>query len=133
MKATMTVSPTYPYTTDGIPAKRSVAGRMKIRTHGGAISAKKTAPASPNGPPIRIAMNVVPIEPAIKVSAPNLPVPGLHLLVVKNSITLASRNVDKPCIPTNQIMHKIIMDTKTALLTNKYRAKRSLKYTDDLV
>ena len=52
---TSTIMPMRPYTTEGMPASRSTAGRTTAATLGGATFAKNTAVIKPMGTPMRMA------------------------------------------------------------------------------
>ena len=75
MKGTRMVSPSQPYTTEGMPTKISMAGwKMRVPASG-AISVMKIAAASENGTAIRRARPQVTREPKMYTAAPTVPPP----------------------------------------------------------
>ncbi len=84
----MTTRPKKPNTTDGTPASAFIEGTSNRRTLGGAISAKKTAHATPKGVPIPMAPKVTISEPTMIGKMPHEPPEklsvGCQTLDVKN-------------------------------------------------
>ena len=66
MAGTSTIMPTRPYTTEGMPASRSTAGRTAAASLGGATRARNTAVRMPTGTPSTIAPQVPHTEVRIK-------------------------------------------------------------------
>jgi hypothetical protein len=71
-------------TTDGIPARSSMAGRTMLRIQSGATSARKIAPPSARGTPRMMAPMVTQIEPAIIARMPYCSRPGRQTVLVKS-------------------------------------------------
>ena len=90
-------------------------------SHVGATLARKIAPMSPSGAPIRMANAVDKKEPRMKNSAPYFPDNGSHCPEKKNSSGLTSANVCSPCLPTKKMIAKITMDITQATAPKNQR------------
>ncbi len=75
---TSTSIPTSPYTTDGIPARTSTAGRSTAASLGGASLARNTAHSRPTGAPSKMAPAAPYREASRKGRIPNRPAAGSH-------------------------------------------------------
>jgi hypothetical protein len=81
---TSTVIPSQPYTTDGIPTKTSIAGRVIERAHPGATSAMKSASPTDSGVAMTAATSITPSVPATNGRIPNVvwaPPSGFQLVL----------------------------------------------------
>ena len=77
-KGTITHKPKKPYTTDGIPARRSTAGFIILYSFSGQNLARYTAVRIPIGTPIITAPAVMYILPIIIGKIPNTSLLGFH-------------------------------------------------------
>src|SRR4051794_4081190 len=93
---TMTVKPISPYTTEGMPTNKSVAGRMISRTQLGAILAMKTAPDKASGTDITMDRKVSISVLYRNGKIPNSPLEGVQSVEKKKAKGEISRKVLTP-------------------------------------
>ena len=130
IKSVRTIRPKNPYTTDGIPARSSIAGLNMAFTRGEASSAMTIAHAIPRGAAMTIAPMVTRTVPTHSGRVPYagiVPV-GFQVASKRNSHGVAAAKIGRPSLTRNVRMKNTVRTPKAAVANQTERMIRSFRY-----
>ena len=125
-----TIRPKNPYTTDGMPARSSIAGLNTAFTRGDASSAMTIAHAMPRGAAMTIAPMVTRRVPTHSGRVPYVGIApvGFQVAPKRNSHGVAVAKMGRPSFTRNAKMKNTVSTPKAAVANQTDRMIRSFRY-----